>query len=103
MQKKWRILVIADAIAMTTGPLCSCELPPTNRDLNDFTETFPLINITFACFQTNSLQFNKCVNFVRYMNAVEESQEKLFFPTGKSNQTLSLQKVPRIKSLTHIS
>ena len=32
--KKWRILVLADVISMTTGPLFSCELPLTNRDPN---------------------------------------------------------------------
>ena len=39
--KKWLILVLADAISMTTGPLFSCELPLTNRDPNDFTDAFP--------------------------------------------------------------
>ena len=39
--RKWRILVLADAISMTTGPLFSCELPLSSRDPNDFTDAFP--------------------------------------------------------------
>ena len=31
----------SDAISMTTGPLCSCELPLSNRDPDDFTEAPP--------------------------------------------------------------
>ena len=57
MPKKWPILVLADAISMTTGPLFSCELPLTNYGPNDFTDAFPPENknkFYFKFFQSFS-------------------------------------------------
>ena len=82
--KKWRILVLADAISMTTGPLCSCELPLTNRDPNDF-RGLPLpktgINSTldFACFSKNKFAVQQWVNFVWLWMASKKAKRKCFF------------------------